>query len=57
MQPTTSLNRRQIKPGIKIIKKIQYKMWYRWEYKNIPMKVDLYVTDLKKDNSLWKILV
>ena len=47
MRPTTSLNLDNLKPGDKILK-IQYKNSGTLDIKDILMKVDYTVTDLKR---------
>ncbi|PEN81909.1 cell division protein FtsN [Bacillus cereus] len=52
MQPTTSLNLDNLKPGDKILKKFNIKNSGTLDIKDILMKVDYTVNDLKKDNSV-----
>lgn len=52
MQPTTSLNLDNLKPGDKILKKFNIKNSGTLDIKDILMKVDYTVNDFKKDNSV-----
>ncbi|HHP1052646.1 TasA family protein [Bacillus cereus group sp. BfR-BA-01354] len=52
MQPTTSLNLDNLKPGDRILKKINIKNSGTLDIKDILMKVDYTVNDFKKDNSV-----
>ncbi|HDR4949168.1 TPA: cell division protein FtsN [Bacillus cereus] len=52
MQPTTSLNLGNLKPGDKILKKINIKNSGTLDIKDILMKVDYAVNDLQKDNRI-----
>ncbi|WP_267379565.1 TasA family protein [Bacillus sp. GM_Baccil_2] len=50
MQPTTSLNLDNLKPGDKILKKFNVKNSGTLDIKDVLMKVDYTVNDLKRDN-------
>lgn len=50
MQPTTSLNLDNLKPGDKILKKFQFKNSGTLDIKDVLMKVDYTVNDLKQNN-------
>ncbi|OUB66641.1 TasA family protein [Bacillus thuringiensis] len=50
MQPTTSLNLDNLKPGDKILKKFNLKNSGTLDIKDVLMKVDYTVNDLKRDN-------
>jgi len=50
MQPTTSLNLDHLKPGDKILKKFNLKNSGTLDIKDVLMKVDYTVNDLKRDN-------
>ncbi|OUB70638.1 cell division protein FtsN [Bacillus thuringiensis serovar zhaodongensis] len=52
MQPTTSLNLDNLKPGDKILKKFNIKNSGTLDIKDILMKIDYTVNDFKKDNSV-----
>ncbi|EJR93273.1 TasA family protein [Bacillus mycoides] len=52
MQPTTSLDLDNLKPGDKILKKFNIKNSGTLDIKDILMKVDYTVNDFKKDNSV-----
>ena len=52
MQPTTSLNLDNLKPGDKILKKFNIKNSGTLDIKDIVMKVDYIVNDFKKDNGV-----
>ncbi|HDR7455293.1 TPA: cell division protein FtsN [Bacillus cereus] len=52
MQPTTSLNLDNLKPGDRILKKFNMKNSGTLDIKDILMKVDYTVNDFKKDNSV-----
>jgi predicted ribosomally synthesized peptide with SipW-like signal peptide len=51
MQPTTSLNLENLKPGDKILKKFNLKNSGTLDIKDIVMKMDYTVNDLKQDNN------
>ncbi|HEF1857263.1 TasA family protein [Bacillus thuringiensis] len=51
MHPTTSLNLDNLKPGDKVLKKFNVKNSGTLDIKDILMKVDYTVNDLKKNNS------
>ncbi|WP_412839786.1 TasA family protein [Bacillus paranthracis] len=52
MHPTTSLNLDNLKPGDKVLKKFNVKNSGTLDIKDILMKVDYTVNDLKKNNSV-----
>ncbi|PFQ47671.1 cell division protein FtsN [Bacillus cereus] len=51
MQPTTSLNLENLKPGDKILKKFNLKNSGTLDIKDIMMKIDYTVNDLKQNNT------